>query len=516
MLNFSILKTQSELLQWRQEQKSEVGFVPTMGGLHHGHCQLIKAAQSSNSQKKSKVLVSVFVNPLQFGPTEDFKSYPRNLQNDIEIARKAGANAIWAPSTNQIFKGGKDSIFRIQVPEKLQSRLCGAKRIGHFDGVATVIIHLLKNVQPNFLVLGEKDWQQYVIIRELIKALGLPIQVRGVATIRAQDGLPYSSRNQYLSQSERVQSLALPRELLKAANNFKQGKILDLKKTRSSLEQEGLNVEYLEVVNPHNLQPAKPSENYSLLAASVRCGTTRLIDHTFLMTRKPIIAIDGPAGAGKSTVTRAFAERLGLLYLDTGAMYRAVAWLIEQTGVDPKDQNKIRKVLEKLSLVLKPTKTTTKVIINGNEVTEAIRSPSVTSIVSLVATQPLVREALTTQQKAMGESGGLVAEGRDIGTAVFPDAELKIFLTASTTERARRRMIDLQNQGFAKPDFDNLKQEIKERDHMDKSRSLSPLIKAKDAKELVTDGMNIEQVIEVIEQLFREKVPEEVWPTPSN
>ncbi len=226
MLNFSILKTQSELLQWRQKQKSEVGFVPTMGGLHHGHCQLIKAAQSSNSHKKSKVLVSVFVNPLQFGPTEDFKSYPRNLQNDIEIARKAGANAIWAPSTNQIFKGGKDSIFRIQVPEKLQSRLCGAKRIGHFDGVATVIIHLLKNVQPNFLVLGEKDWQQYVIIRELIQALGLPIQVRGVATIRAQDGLPYSSRNQYLSPSERVQSLALPRELLKAANNFKQGKIL--------------------------------------------------------------------------------------------------------------------------------------------------------------------------------------------------------------------------------------------------------------------------------------------------
>ena len=140
----------------------------------------------------------------------------------------------------------------------------------------------------------------------------------------------------------------------------------------------------------------------------------------------------------------------------------------------------------------------------------------VTSIVSLVATQPLVREELTTQQKAMGESGGLVAEGRDIGTTVFPDAELKIFLTASTTERARRRMIDLQNQGFSKPDFDNLKQQINERDHMDKSRSISPLIKAKDAKELVTDGMNIEQVIEVIEQLFREKVPEEVWPTPSN
>ncbi len=516
MLNFSILKTESELLQWRKEQKSEVGFVPTMGGLHHGHCQLIKAAQSTNLNKKSVVLVSVFVNPLQFGPKEDFKNYPCNLQNDIEIASKSGANAIWAPSTNQIFQGGTDSIFRVQVPRRLQAGLCGAKRVGHFDGVATVMVHLLKNVKPNFLVLGEKDWQQYVIIRELIQVLGLPIQVRGVPTIRAQDGLPYSSRNEYLSKSERIQSLALPKELLKAASNFKQGEKIDLKKIRSSLEEEGLSVEYLDVVNPHNLQPAKPPKNCSLLAASVRCGTTRLIDHTFLMTRKPIVAIDGPAGAGKSTVTKAFAERLGLLYLDTGAMYRAVAWLIQHKGIDPHNQNKISKALEQLKLELRPTKTITKVFINGNEVTDAIRSPSVTSIVSLVATQQSVREALTAQQKEMGTCGGLVAEGRDIGTAIFPDAELKIYLTASTNERARRRMIDLQNQGFSKPDLENLKKEINERDYMDQSRAISPLVKAKDAKELVTDGMNIQEVIEVIEQLFRIKVPEEVWPTPSN
>ena len=155
-----------------------------------------------------------------------------------------------------------------------------------------------------------------------------------------------------------------------------------------------------------------------------------------------------------------------------------------------------------------------KVIINGNDVTDAIRSPAVTSIVSIVAAEQSVREALTTQQKEIGKAGGIVAEGRDIGTTVFPNAELKIFLTASTTERARRRMIDLQNQGITDLSFNELENQIKERDQMDSSRTISPLIKAKDAKELITDGMNIEEVIQVIETLFRSKVPEEVWPTP--
>ena len=515
-MDFSLLKTEAELKAWRDQQRSQVGFVPTMGGLHHGHSELIKAAQRSNLKKKSVVLVSVFVNPLQFGPEEDFKSYPRNLQNDIDVANRAGANAIWAPSINQIFPGGADSNFQIKVPARLQTQLCGSTRKGHFDGVATVIVQLLKNVKPNFLVLGEKDWQQYVIVKELIKTLGLPIQVHGIKTIRDTDGLPFSSRNEYLSESERAQSLALPRELLKATKSFKQGQVIDLKKIRSSLEKDGLNVEYLELVDPLNLQPTKSDQHFSLLAASVRCGKTRLIDHTFLMTRKPIVAIDGPAGAGKSTVTKGFAKRLGLLYLDTGAMYRAVAWLIQEKGIDPQDHKTVKQALENLKLELEPTNKADKVLINGHVVTDAIRSPKVTSIVSLIAAQSAVRQALTTQQKEIGKYGGIVAEGRDIGTAVFPDAELKIFLTASPAERARRRMIDLQKQGFLKPDLDTLTKEIKDRDYMDKSRSISPLVKAKDAEELETDGMNIEQVIGFIEKLFRSKVPEEVWPTPLN
>ena len=143
------------------------------------------------------------------------------------------------------------------------------------------------------------------------------------------------------------------------------------------------------------------------------------------------------------------------------------------------------------------------------------KSCKITSIVSLVAAHRSVREALTIQQREMGISGGLVAEGRDIGTAVFPKAELKIFLTASATERARRRILDLKNKGFSVPSLKELENQIKERDRIDSTRENSPLVKAQDATELVTDGMSIDKVIETIEELFRVKVPEEVWPTPS-
>jgi len=234
------------------------------------------------------------------------------------------------------------------------------------------------------------------------------------------------------------------------------------------------------------------------------------------MTHKPIVAIDGPAGAGKSTVTRAFAKKLGLLYLDTGAMYRAVAWLINEKRINPKDEVAVKQALKGLELVLQPSKDNPKVIINGNQVTDAIRSPKITSIVSLIAAQKAVREELTSQQKAIGISGGLVAEGRDIGTAVFPNAELKIFLTATTAERARRRIIDLQHQGFSNLDVKEVEAQINKRDLMDSTREISPLTKAEDAIELITDNMDIQTVIKEIEELFRMKIPEEVWPSPAS
>ena len=245
----------------------------------------------------------------------------------------------------------------------------------------------------------------------------------------------------------------------------------------------------------------------------MHCGPSRLIDHVFLMSRQPIVAIDGPAGAGKSTVTRAFAERLGLIYLDTGAMYRAVTWLVQRSGVDAADASAVASQLQGLDLQLSTAAAgAQRVSVNGHDVTEAIRSPEVTGQVSVVAAHGCVREALTRQQQAMGQRGGLVAEGRDIGTAVFPDAELKVFLTASVAERARRRALDLEQRGFAVPALSELEQQIAERDHLDSSRSVAPLIQADDAEEVITDGLSIEQVIERLVDLFRQRVPEDAWP----
>jgi pantoate ligase/cytidylate kinase len=291
---------------------------------------------------------------------------------------------------------------------------------------------------------------------------------------------------------------------------------LDPGQVRRRLEEGGLHVEYVDVVDPWLLLPSKANEaSLTLLAAAVRCGSTRLIDHAFLMTRSPLVAIDGPAGAGKSTVTRAFAERLGLVYLDTGAMYRAVTWLVLEQGVDPADSAAVDVVLNDLEVELQPLQQGVQVVrVNGLEVTDAIRDPRVTASVSAVAAHACVRSAMTAQQQRMGEAGGLVAEGRDIGTAVFPDAELKVFLTATPKERARRRALDLEARGHEVPALLELEAQIVERDRLDSTREVAPLLQADDAIELISDGMSIDQVIDALEDLFRRRVGEEVWPTP--
>ena len=233
------------------------------------------------------------------------------------------------------------------------------------------------------------------------------------------------------------------------------------------------------------------------------------------MTRSPIVAIDGPAGAGKSTVTRAFAERMGLLYLDTGAMYRAVTWWVQKNGADTSSAPAVEALLEELEVDLSPLKDGVQTVrVNGRDITDAIRDPEVTGSVSLVAAHPCVRALLTRQQQRLGERGGLVAEGRDIGTAVFPDADVKVFLTASPEERARRRAKDLEARGHAVPELSELEAQIVERDRLDSTREVAPLVQADDATELITDGMSIDAVIDALEDLFRFRVAEEVWPTP--
>ena len=520
-----LLQTRKQLAAWRRGVAVPVHFVPTMGALHPGHQQLFRRAAEPVMGQGPAVLASVFVNPLQFGPAEDFERYPRDLAADAALAEAAGVTALFAPGVEEVYPDGVAALTAIHPPQGLQQVLCGRSRPGHFDGVATVVVRLLNLVRPDRLVMGEKDWQQLVILRKVVADLGLPIWVQGCATVREPNGLAWSSRNRYLSPAELEQAAALPAALAAAAQachgNGAWGAGRPLAETlvgevRASLQAAGLVVDYVELVAAQSLKPLAVVSGVAILAAAVHCGPSRLIDHTVLMSRSPIVAIDGPAGAGKSTVTRAFAQRLGLVYLDTGAMYRALTWWVQQQGVDPSDAAAVAPLLEGLDLQLSSgAGGEQQVTINGHDVTEAIRSPGVTAQVSVVAAHGCVREALTRQQQAMGQRGGLVAEGRDIGTAVFPDAELKVFLTATTAERARRRALDLEQRGFAVPPLAELEAQIAERDHLDSSREVAPLLQAKDAVELITDGMAIDAVIEALVEMFRDRVPEEAWPNPA-
>lgn len=220
--------------------------------------------------------------------------------------------------------------------------------------------------------------------------------------------------------------------------------------------------------------------------------------------KKIVVAIDGPAGAGKSTIAKLAAEKLGYAYIDTGAMYRSVAWKFLQT-CKPFDEDFISGLSKTMLIDFKPEAKINRVFVDGTEVTDAIRTPEVTAIVSRVAAIGAVREAMVDQQRRMGEAGGVLMDGRDIGTVVFPNAQLKIFLTASVEERARRRYAEMVAKG-QQVDLQQLQADIAERDKQDSERAISPLRQAEDALLLDTSDMGISEVTERILQLVQERV----------
>ena len=211
---------------------------------------------------------------------------------------------------------------------------------------------------------------------------------------------------------------------------------------------------------------------------------------------KLIVAIDGPAGAGKSTVTKKVAKALHLTYLDTGAMYRAITWLVLKSRIALEDEKAIAELIKTVTLCLIDDfkQETSQILINGEDVTKNIRTLEVTQSVSLISAQVAVRNKLVRHQREIGCSRGVVAEGRDIGTNVFPDADIKIFLTASVEERAKRRLIDYESQKLENMSIHELKKDIKARDYQDSYRKIAPLCKATDAIELNTDGLTVEEV----------------------
>lgn len=222
-----------------------------------------------------------------------------------------------------------------------------------------------------------------------------------------------------------------------------------------------------------------------------------------------VVAIDGPSGAGKSTVARAVAERLGYLYVDSGAMYRAVGLAALERGLDPHDAEKVAACAAPLQISLEKVaagapEAGARVRVDGRDVTEAIRQPRVAQAASVVATIPAVRELLVAQQQRLGAGGGIVMEGRDIGSVVFPRAELKVFVTASVEERARRRYAQQREQGI-ESSLERTRQEVVERDQRDATRPVSPLVQAADAVYLESTAMTAEEVVGVIVRLAQKR-----------
>lgn len=503
-----------------EQARLKVGFVPTMGALHEGHLSLIRRARQENDL----VVVSIFVNPLQFAPNEDLDRYPRTLERDRQLCEEMGVDAIFAPTVAELYGTEPippaERLTQVIPPAAMMASLCGRSRIGHFQGVATVVTKLLNIVQPDRAYFGRKDAQQLAILQRLVADLNLPVEIVPCPIVREPNGLALSSRNQYLSTEQREQAAVLYRSLQRAQHLFRTGNTSTadlIQAVQAELSTvPAVQSEYVELVHPRLLTPLEHVEEAGLLAIAARIGSTRLIDNILLRNRKPVVALDGPAGAGKSTVVRRVAQSLGLLYLDTGAMYRAVTWLVLQSGIALDDQAAIAELVSQCRIQLvagevspdDETLATTRVWINDHEVTQAIRSLEVTDQVSAIAAQSAVRQELVKQQQRYGRKGGIVVEGRDIGTHVFPDAELKIFLTASVQERARRRQQDLKNQGQAEIDLEELERSIYLRDQKDSTREIAPLQQATDAIELQTDHLNIDQVTEKIVQMYRQKVSE--------
>jgi len=267
--------------EWALKSLSPV-LVPTMGFLHDGHRALLRAGAAMCDGGRPLVL-SIFVNPTQFGPTEDLDTYPRDLERDIEVARAEGVDIVFNPSAVQMYPGGFQTFVEVR---ELSAPLCGASRPGHFSGVATVVLKLFNIVSPARAVFGMKDYQQLLVIRRMAEDLNLSVEITGVETVREKDGLAMSSRNAYLSAEERKSALCVPRSLDAAEEALCSGEAQSaviVEKMKKIIEKEPLAViEYADIRDSQTLAPVKRVEGPAVAAVAVRIGRTRLIDNRVL------------------------------------------------------------------------------------------------------------------------------------------------------------------------------------------------------------------------------------------
>ena len=270
-----IIHTIQELRDWRREAGS-VAFVPTMGNLHEGHLALVREA----AKRADQVVVSIFVNRLQFGQGEDFDRYPRTLEQDAAKLAGEGVAVLFAPSEQELYPNVAQQ-YNVEPPN-LQNELCGAFRPGHFRGVATVVAKLFNIVEPDYACFGKKDYQQLVILQGMAADLNFRVEIVPVDIGRAADGLALSSRNQYLSEAERKQAPQLYRELQAVARAVENGNrdyaALE-QQAAANLKQAGWQVDYVEIRHAGNLQIAHVGDSELVVLAAARLGNTRLIDN---------------------------------------------------------------------------------------------------------------------------------------------------------------------------------------------------------------------------------------------
>ena len=283
MLVHTVEEVRNKIKEWKQDGLT-IGIVPTMGALHNGHASLIKKAV----EMCDKIVVSVFVNPIQFGPSEDFDKYPRTLEKDTELCSKEGVDIVFAPSADEMYGKGQrlsnDTLTYVCPPFFYVNTLCGKSRTGHFDGVCTVVLKLFNIVQPDFAFFGQKDAQQVVIVKKMVKDLNVPVEIIQCPIVRESSGLALSSRNKYLTEEGKKDALVLSRILNNIKNCYSKGikDIEALKETAYSFLTSKHDMEYLEIVDRDTLENKLKADDNSIVLIACRVENVRLIDNIYL------------------------------------------------------------------------------------------------------------------------------------------------------------------------------------------------------------------------------------------
>ncbi|MED4017324.1 pantoate--beta-alanine ligase [Sutcliffiella cohnii] len=275
MKRISTVSEMQEISINNKKSGKRIGFVPTMGFLHEGHLQLVKKAREHNDI----VVLSIFVNPLQFGPNEDFEAYPRNIERDEMLAKEAGVDYLFYPSVEEMYKEKRTSV--IQVVER-SNVLCGVNRVGHFDGVATVVIKLFNIVLPDKAYFGMKDAQQVAVLEGVIEDYNIPVAIERVPTVREEDGLAKSSRNVYLTNEERAEAPVLYQALHLGKQLLLEGKTTNFVKNsiKEMIEKETTgHIEYIEVLTYPDLKSKSRNDKELIIALAVKFSKARLIDN---------------------------------------------------------------------------------------------------------------------------------------------------------------------------------------------------------------------------------------------